>query len=272
MPAWSEDEYVKRAAVIAQQSAVSKKPLNDVCEKVARDESLNPEEIRTVVRLSNVAMFQHLFKEKDMQKHADRHVEFDVADPEIVIMRLHQAAAAGPQSASVENDKLAFEVPDMMAAKRRGFELDNGTVKVASDHEVKPARTDMVVLTMRKLASEFESRRMQASFRWEQKIAALYDAFHKAPGYGPDFGAFEKDAYAEFGDNASLELESLRKDLRFAGRELPAEERAKLAEHHVSDETPALSLLKEALDARADYLSCEEAGAWVKTNMPSLGK
>lgn len=272
MASWTEDDYVKRAAVIAQQSAVSKKPLNDICEKAAQDDSLNPEEIRTLVRLSNVAMFQHMFKEKDMQKHADRHVEFDVGDPEIVIMRLHQAAAAQTQSASITNDKLAGEVPDMMAAKRRGFELDNGTVKVASDHEVKPARTDMVVLTMRKLGAEFESRRLQASFRWEQKIAALYDTFHKAPGYGPDFGAFEKDAYAEFGENASLELESLRTDLRFAGRDLPITERAKLAEHHVSNETPMLSLLKEALDARADYTSCEEASAWVKANMPSLGK
>lgn len=272
MPAWSEDDYVKHAAVIAQQSAVSKKSLNDICEKFAQDNSLNPEEIRTVVRLSNVAMFQHQFKEKDMQKHADRHVEFDVGDPEIVIMRLHQAAAAGPQTANTENDKLAGEVPDMMAAKRRGFELDNGTVKVASDHEIKPARTDMVVLTMRKLGAEFESRRLQASFRWEQKIAALYDTFRKAPGYGPDFGAFEKDAYAEFGDNASLELESLRKDLRLGESRIPADERAKLADHHVTEPSVHIGLLKEALDARADYVSCEEASVWVKDHMPPLGK
>ena len=267
MPAWTEEDYVKRAAVIAQQSAVSKKPLNDVCEKMASEEALNPEEIRTLVRLSNVAMFQHMFREKDAAAAPDRHVEFEVADPEIVIGRLHKAAMSPPEAASIMNDKLAYEIPDLMGAKRRGFEYEAVTEKVAQDHEVKPAKKDLVVLTMRKLAEEYNARRLSASYRWESKMAELARVFNKAPGYGPSFLQFEKDAAAELGDNALPELLELRNVLKVKG---PRLESAKLAEYHIVDDSPHLPLLKEALDARADYTACEEAVSWVEKNTPTL--
>ena len=267
MPAWTEEDYVKRAAVIAQQSAVSKKPLNDVCEKMAADEALNPEEIRTLVRLSNVAMFQHMFREKDASAAPDRHVEFEVADPEIVIGRLHKAAMSPPEAASIMNDKLAYEIPDLMGAKRRGFEYEVVTEKVAQDLEVKPAKKDLVVLTMRKLAEEYDTRRLSASYRWETKMAELARLFNKAPGYGPNFLEFEKDAASEFGEAALPELLELRGTLKVKGPRLDV---AKLAEYHLAEESPYLPLLKEALDARADYTACEEAVAWVVKNTPVL--
>lgn len=269
MPNWTEDDYVKRAAVIAQQSVSSKKTLNDCCEKAAQDDSLNPEEIRTLVRLSNVAMFQHQFREKDQQGHSDRHVEFEVGDPEAVIQRLHQAAATPPQSANIMNDKLAHEVPDMMAAKRRGFELDNGTVKVATDLEIRPARKDIVITTMRKLAEEFDIRRQSADFRWNTEMAKLAAAFNKAPGYGPNFREFEKDAFSEFGEEAVIEMAVLRDALKIAFDHTTPDERKKLAEYHVAADSKELGILKTALAARADFKACEEAEAWVKKHTPT---
>lgn len=270
---WTEEEYVKRAADIAKQSLVSKKTVNDVCEKAAKDDSLNPEEIRTLVRMSNVAVFQQMFKQKDSAGDPDRHVEFEVGDPETVIQRLHQAAAEQPQSASIMNDKLSSEVPDMMASKRRGFELDNGSVKVASDNTPKAARTDMVILTMRKLAAEYDLARLAAGFRWEEKIAAIYDVFHKAPGYGPNFLEFEKDAFAEYSvDKVAVEIGALRSDLKITALALSAADAEKLAEHRLTGDSRELRLLKEAADARSDYEANENAHAWVLKNTPSLGK
>ena len=272
MPAWSEDDYVKRAAEVAAHSVVSKKSVTDACEKVAKEEALNPEEIRTLVRLSNVAMFQALFKQKDAEGQPDRNVEFEVGDPEVVIQRLHQAAAEGPQTASIMNDKLSHEIPDLMAAKRRGFELDNSRPKVATDLEVTPGRIDMVVLNMRKLADEFESRRMSAGYRWEEKLAELNRVFNKAPGYGPSFPDFCRDALSEHGEKVAVELDCMRRDLKLKTLPVDEAERAKLAEFHVAEDSPALTLLKEAYDARMEYQACEEAAGWVAKNTPVIGK
>jgi len=261
---WDETEYVRRAADVASQSAVSKKPLNDVCQKVAQEEALNPEEIRTLVRLSNVAMFQHQFKAKDAEGAPDRHVEFEVGDPETVIQRMQQAAAQPPESANIMNDKLSHEVPDMMAAKRRGFEFDLTVTKVAEDAEVKPAKKDVAIIVMRKLANEYDIRRQSAGFRWEQKMAALVDSFKRAPGYGPSFVEFEKDAYAEFGDRVQFEMEDLRADLRVKTSRISPDERAKLAEHRITENNLHMKLLGEALDARADYVASEQAKIWVE--------
>ena len=172
-----------------------------------------------------------------------------------------------PESASVMNDKLAFEIPDLMGAKRRGFEYETATVKVAQDLEIKPAKTDMVVMTMRKLAEDYDARRMSAGYRWETKIAELTRTFNKAPGYGPSFVEFEKDATAEFGIKAAIELSELRKALKVTA---PRPDAAKLAEFHLTDESAQLTLLKEAVDARADYIACEEAVAWVAKNTPEI--
>ena len=117
MPSWNESEYVKRANEIASQHVISKKSLDELCEKVARDENMNPNEIRTLVRLANVATFQELFKRKD---DGDKMVEFDTGDPEKVINNIVSEAGQEPQSANIYNDKLSSEIPDLMREVRRG--------------------------------------------------------------------------------------------------------------------------------------------------------
>lgn len=269
MPNWTEDDYVKRAAEIADHSFVSKKPLNDVCVKAAQDDALNPEEIRTLVRLSNVAMFQRIFKQKASTGAPDRHVDFDVGDPEAVIQRLH--AETPPQSANIMNDKLAGEIPDMMAAKRRGFELDETVTKVASDDAPRPMKRDVAIPMLRKLAEEFDTRRLSAGYRWEAKMDAVRGAFNKAPGYGPDIVAFEKDAFAELGDDVMPEMGALLASL---GRASSIREgaREKLSEFHLVEATftKQLALLKEACDARADYEACVAGEQWALDGLRTL--
>lgn len=267
MAMWGEEEYVKRAAELARQSAVSKKSLNDVCEKAAHDDALNPEEIRTLVRLTNVAMFQHLFREKDQLKAPDRQVNFEVGDPEAVISRL-QTSAAPPESASIMNDKLAHEIPDMMAARRAGYVETAKTAAETPAETPRPPRKDFAILAMRKLAAEYDNRRLEAGHRWELKVAELYDHFKAAPGYGPSFALFAKDAAAAFGDDAMPELTSLWSDLR-SNAPLPSgDDVAKLAEHHVYEDSADLERLKLAIEARKEYVACQEAVAWVVKHAP----
>lgn len=254
MVAWNETDYVTKSKELAAKVATTQGSINDASVKVAREFGLNPDEIRTLVRLTNVSMFQHKFAA--MSGDVDRMVEFDVGDPEQVIRKLAEDAASVPQTASITNDKLAFELPDMMREKRLGGVFD--TEKVAEAYEPipeKPLRRDHALLAATKLAAEFDVERRIAGQRWEDKLAQLAQTFRRAPGYGPALEDFEKDAYAEFGDDAVPELTQLWENLR-KGEYTPAESEkiAEVQDRHLTDDTAELRLLKEAVDARHHYV------------------
>jgi len=267
---WNESEYIKHAQNLAEQHLVTKKSLNELSEKFATENNLNPEEIRTLVRLANVSTFQELFKKKD---GGDKMIEFDTGDPEAVIRNMVSHASAPPQSANVNNDKLAGEVPDMMLEKRLGKKFDvASTEKVASEYVEKAPRVDMVVLNLRKLASEFTLARLSAGADWEEKLGSLANVFRRAPGYGPKFRDFEKMAWADLGSDAAPEMAVLYEELKVSSVPMTAEKVAFLQERLVVDNTPEIKLLREAHEARQTYQKMSGALAWVDKNMPELGR
>jgi hypothetical protein len=270
MPRWSENEFIKNAQGIAEQHLVSKKSLNELCEKFASEHKLNPDEIRTLVRLANVYVFQNMFKAKEGAP--DRMIEFDTGDPETVIRNLLNTANEPPRPASVHNDKLANEVPDMMREKRLGRKFDGPLEEKTAEYTEKPAREDIVVMNLRKLATEFKLEKISAGAKWEEKLASLARTFKKAPGYGPKFSEFEKNAWAELGADASAEMAFLYEELRVKHTPPDFEKVAFLQERVVTDETPELKLLKEACAERQTYEKMTKALAWVDKNMPALGR
>jgi len=273
MPRWSESEFIKHAQGIAEQHLVSKKSLNEVSEKFATEHKLNPEEIRTLVRLANVATFQNLFKQKDGSP--DRMVEFETGDPEAVIRNMISQASESPQTANIHNDKLASmnEIPDMMREKRLGKKFDAiPEAEKVAEYTEKPAREDIVVMNLRKLASEFTIAKLTAGNQWEEKLAMLTSAFKRAPGYGPNFNEFEKLAWADLGKEAAPEMVVLYEELKVKHAVPAAEKIAQLQEFFVVEDTPELKLLRQAHDARQTYHKMAGALAWVDANMPALGR
>jgi len=270
MARWNENEFIKHAQSLAEQHLVTKKSLNELAEKFSSENSLNPEEIRTLVRLANVATFQELFKTK---ADGDKMIEFETGDPEAVIRRMVSSATEPPQTANINNDKLAGELPDMMADKRRGFKLeDPPAVKVASEDAVKAASPDVVVMNLRKLESEFSLEKISAGMQWEEKLGSLVTTFKRAPGYGPAFKTFEKEAWASFGSDVAPEMAFLYEELRLKNP-LPSNEKiAELHERVVVEETPELNTLKQAVDARKVFQKMSGALAWIDKNMPALGR
>lgn len=278
---WNESEYIKHAQELAQRHLVTKKSLNELAEKFAGENNLNPEEIRTLVRLANVATFQELFKAKN---DGDKMIEFDTGDPEAVIRSMVTSASAPPQTANIGNDKLAGEIPDMMREKRLGKKFDvtiapasaGATEKCAGATEAeyleKPAREDVVVMTLRKLAEEFTLARISAGTLWEEKLAALTQVFKRAPGYGPAFSDFEKQAWAILGADAAPEMAVLYEELRVSRLPPSSEKVAHLQSRLVVETTPELCILQDAHAARQDYLKMANALVWVEKNMPALGR
>lgn len=270
MPRWNEQEFIKHAQGLAEQHLVSKKSLNELSQKFAADNNLNPEEIRTLVRLANVATFQELFKKKD---GGDKMIEFDTGDPEAVIRNMIASSDAAPETANIHNDKLASEIPDMMREKRQGFKFEPvPEAEKVADYAEKPAREDIVVMNLRKLASEFTIAKISAGAKWEEKLASLALTFKRAPGYGPKFVDFEKVAWAELGADASPEMAFLYEELRIKHSKPDLEKVAFLQERVVTEETPELGLLKEAQAERQTYEKMTGALAWIDKNMPALGR
>lgn len=270
MARWNETEFIKHAQWLAEQHLVTKKSLNDLSEKFSAEHNLNPEEIRTLVRLANVATFQEMFKRKD---DGDKMVEFDTGDPEVVIRKMVGAASEPAQSANIHNDKLAGELPDKMRAKRMGLKFDylEGEEKVASVSE-RPVRQDLVAMNMRKLASEFSLEKIAAGAAWERKLGELATAFKRAPGYGPQFTDFEKNAWADMGFEAAPEMAFLYETLKI-NRPLPHSTKvAHYQERFVAEDSRELKLLKEAHAARKTYQKYTNALAWVDKNMPEMGR
>lgn len=261
MPSWNEAEYVSRANEVARQFVVEKKPLNDLCEKLARDEAMNPDEIRTLVRLSNVAAFQHLFKDKQ----GDKMVEFDVGNPESVIQRIQSSVDDPPQPANIHNDKLAQECPDMMREIRLGRKFDEAVKLAHEEVPERPMKRDLAVILGRKLAAEFDVERRVHGNVWEQNLRKLAQVFRRAPGYGQSFGEFEKAALAEFGLDAVPELTQLREDARLSAATYDTEKVAHLQERHVHEESPELATFRVAVDARHAYVKMSRAKETLET-------
>jgi hypothetical protein len=271
MPTWNEAEYIGRSSAIAHDFVTTRKPLSDLCEKVAREEALSPDEIRTLVRLSNVAAFQEIFREKARANDPDRMVEFDVGDPEAVIQRIRDSVANPPRPATALNDKLAGAIPDEMRAIRLGLSPEPPTFeKAAAEVEPpRPLRVDRAILTLRKLASELAIERQLAGNRWESSLSKLARVFRKVPGYGPSYLAFEKDAWSEHGLTALPEVTFLRETLRLPPPAPDAEKIAFIAARHLTRKTAELELLREAVSDREAFVKLTSGLRWITENTPA---
>lgn len=91
---WARKQYEDAAqrigdAFVASHGAAS---INDLSLKTAQEHGLNPEGIRTIVRLANVAAFENMFSKAAADEAEDRMFEFAVGDAELVISQLHQGA------------------------------------------------------------------------------------------------------------------------------------------------------------------------------------
>ena len=270
MSKWSEREFIAKAKDVAHQFVTKQGGLNDLAEKVARDECLSPEEIRTLVRLANVATFQELFATK---QGSDKMIEFDVGDPEVVVRRIVDAVANPPQSANIHNDKLASfqEVPDMMIEKRFGHKFDE-LEKLAAfeDFVERTPRKDMAIICARKYVDDFEVELHKQASRYENAINTVTHNLRKAPGYGPDISIFEKTAFAEFGEDARPDLALIYSEARVQ-RTLPDTEKvAKLVSNYVGTSTGEVLWLKVALDARKEYTKISSAIESLKLLIPEL--
>jgi len=237
------DEFKKMAQTVVSQYVKSSVPLVDSLTKTALESALNPDQIRNLVQLANTMAHLTLFD----QKKDDKIVEFEPADPDIVIKKVYVDGEPVVDSVTTgtgtgtgnDAQPLRSDVADMFGdfddviEKVKGMlsttstptttpetpatdTMDTTGASDASDASgatpVTPHQRQMLIIKIRKVASEIENQKYAMATLYQDELDKLASEYAKL--YGPDHKEFEKDAFALRGARAIPVLADLRHSLR----------------------------------------------------------
>jgi len=218
---WSRPEFEKAANAIgaAYCAAGGTTSVNDLSVKVATENGLDPDSIRTLVRLANVSTFEACFEQMKLAGAPDRDVLFDVGDAEKVISMLH-ASAAG-QYATVK----------VASAYNRTVDWYSDHQAATADWLVKEAATEVAPINTKpvlspgelsvlreKAASQLNEAKLQLDARWNLGIDKLAQEIRINVPAGNDWLDFEKLALAsEAASDVLCELATLNTILHRSG-------------------------------------------------------
>lgn len=260
---WQRKQYEDAALQIAKDFAASEgtSTINELSTKVARDNNLDAEGIRTMVRLANVSAFQELFAKK--ASDGDRMVEYDLGDPELVVTALYSEAKEKVASAGAnrDNDAEYDRHIDYFGAFEKVAKSEE---EVAEEELEEEAEADAPIVDKKKVKQLFskakkkmEEQEKEARVAWMRNMEDASQTL-RVIGVEASFSkeAFDKDAICLLGDTVVPELRALNlftrgnKELSIAG----GVKTAQVVERHVvlpNEHTDQiLKFVKEAHAAR----------------------
>jgi hypothetical protein len=265
---WTRKDYEREALKIAKEFAVSngEQSINKIATEVARNNNLDPEGIRILVRLTNVdAVNEHFSKAAG----DDRIIEFETGDPEVVIQELHNeaeekiASVSLPQEYSQLNDYWLDEPKEVVKSE---------TEKVAEAEPEKIPKRHEVVLLLKRAEEEFDMGVRRTEISWAGTMEECAQSTRML-GHMKMAEALEKDALALVGTQILPELHMLAK---LTGREfnMTTEKTAEILDKHLavpSDKhRPIIQMLEKASVARAKRNENKKCLEFVREKLSSL--
>lgn len=255
MPQWDSKTFEEKATTIARAVNAGRGDMHDLTVKMAKDQGLNEEQIRRLGRAVNVKAFEQKFA--SLKGQSDRIVEFDPVDPEAVIKGLSSSSPAAEKKASAAYP----ELPDQMRTDRGWNASYEKTASVDVQREIlnavpKDPPIESQITHWRKVAEDLRQKIAGAEMRWDAAMEELQT--HSKRLYW-DRDEFEKDAMALFGGDVLFELNALRKTAKLEPVEATYETATKLASHLFGEESEDTRLIKQAQEARVDYIRAEKA-------------
>jgi len=295
---WTRKDYEVAAQKIGEDFAASggQKTINDLSLKVAQDAALNPEGIRTVVRLANVTAFEKFFEKGAADGAPDRMIEFSIGDPEVIISQLHQdAKTAYVQEKTASNynrtldyhadfkydqppmEKTAFGDPVHMgvSAAFKGTELAQNLLKKKKKKKKKKVSKKEAAFLFKRAEDKMKEEQRQAQRNWMislEKAASLLVATDSRISARE---MFEKNAASLLGEDIIPELNMVHTLTSPKNTEVNLFGGVKIAnvlDTHIASishaQRPIIGLLKEANAARK-LSNTKEAGLkWITDNVP----
>jgi hypothetical protein len=266
---WTRKDYEKNAAEIASSFVDSKgaQTINKLATDVARDNNLNPDGIRTLVRLANVDAFTGYFAKAAGD---DRIVEFETGDPEIVIQSLHNEAEEKIASASPigEYDRYV----DYWVDPPKPVEFEEEKVaSVEETPEVVPSKEEVRFL-LKRAEDEYDMCVRRTEIEWEDLLQKSAQS-SRTLGSTAEGDLLEKNALAVKGATILPELQMLA---RMTGREytLTSEKTASILDTHLAvpraTHRPIIEMLEKASAVRAKRSECKKCLEYVRTKIAEL--
>jgi len=205
---WNTDKFNKVAAELAKTFASESctSSINELATKVAEDNNLNPEQIRTMVRLANVHVFQHVYEKKGSDN--ENMLEYIPGDAEGVIQSLYEGSK---------------EALDKTASAPAGYDrsLDYYGVEPTPEKEVEkiaevqepPKKVDLpskeeLAYVVKRASSDIDIDIQTMSFKWSEAMEKAANIYRLEHGFNLQDGLvdLEKDAVATLGEDIEPEL------------------------------------------------------------------
>jgi hypothetical protein len=225
-------DYEARSEEAAQAFVDSGSSLQDSIVKIARRDSMNPEQVKRLVEMSNTATFLKLFGKTAGE--SDRVVDFEVADPARTVQAFYAEGKGaedtqGTSSSSYFDDVANEYAPP--AEKVAAYEPPAENERVALRRTVRDKLHGRI--RDQATAELLRTKMAEATYSAETAANELGAMFRGI--YGRDKHAqFEEDALALFGPPAVVPLSDVRSKIGMPlFTRVPSEEAVKLAAERV---------------------------------------
>ena len=235
--------------------------LNDLLEKSARENSLNPEQIRRLTRITNIKTWEEKFAGLKTAGADDRNVEFDLGNDDEVIRRLNLAAEekltqnTETKTASfpdLDDDTFDDKYPGLKEAKFFGDVKIEKTAAIKLDLEMPFHR-------LLKMAKDLEVKIAKEKQTFVDSLQAIVDSSKKYTWNKEAQDNFEASAVVLEGMHILPELNFLRRFRKESALELTQEKIGQLKNYILPKETFEIRLLKAASDARQRHQTYQQA-------------
>jgi len=210
----TEQHLDKLAHQIVDRFFIEKIALTNSVVETAQQENLNPEQIKRLVESVNNLTF--LKKFNGTPPGHDRVIEFETANSDAAIQRLLDQAQNDTRNIEQALSKSAED-----PSKSKDNELPFSRAGAPEALPPKPMESEVeppinlthMTLKLRKTAELLDEQAYQTRMNLTNTLEKLATQFTRVGG--PDFIAFEKDAFYTWGDTAGPYLQLLRQSLRY---------------------------------------------------------
>lgn len=203
-------------------------PLSDGVVKVAREQSLTPEEIKRLVEKANTAASLHLLKTAE-----DKKGTFALAQTEMILQQTHPAR---DEEAEEKTASVYTGLPIQKQLKTRPV-----MEKAASVQQDDSCPDITTVFTLRKALDEHKLQKVALEQKIQERIDYLASEFNT--WNGPDFAKFAAECMAVYGSVCIPVVQGLARYLRVEGPDL--EKAAADLDDVIDDTTPHMEAMRQ---------------------------
>jgi len=261
MKVLSSNDFDRLAKAAALEYLDNSIPLEQTLAKISNELGLNPDQIHNLVQLANTLTHLTLFDKADKEKI----IEFEPADPDKVLKNVVECPET-PEN-ELPQDSLLDKIMDMFGELPKE-DVQEKVEKTGPGEVTKtvtktgPGRKSMMIIRIRKVAQELESRKHAAAFEYKEQLDDFASEFAKLNG--PDLEHFEKEAFALRGDAAIPVINDIRSCLKLPLITNISLEKKACVVDTASKEFQAFDQLLKLTD---EYNLCKEACDYLQSNL-----